>query len=258
MRILSLLLIFFVTFGINLSAQNEAKPQKVYKAPNGKPFPAHWGQPPLAQTRDLRTLPGGYGKGSGTLARWIKGNLKTDAKDPNKAKPQKVFKAPNGKPFPAHWGQPPLRQTRDRRILPGGYGEGSGTLVRWIQENLDKDAKDPGRVAKNTANPEIKKLEKEIAEMKHTLTVAKFTAEGLGKFMYRLKKKETMLSQLKSSENGTGKNKTPSFEEWVKGGKKIPEGLIFAGGSPWFNESTGKNRSPEQVYKMIFNKDPKK
>ena len=61
MRILSLLLIFFVTFGINLSAQNEAKPQKIYKAPNGKPFPTHWGQPPLAQTRDLRTLPGGYG-----------------------------------------------------------------------------------------------------------------------------------------------------------------------------------------------------
>ena len=71
-------------------------------------------------------------------------------------------------------------------------------------------AKDPGRVAKNTATPEIKKLEKEIAEMKPTLTVAKFTAEGLGKFMYRLKKKETMLTQLKSSDNGTGKDKTPS------------------------------------------------
>ena len=197
MRILSLLLIIFVTCGTNVPAQNEAKPQK-------------------------------------------------------------VFKAPGGKPFPAHWGQPPLRQTRDRRTLPGGYGEGSGTLVRWIQENLDKDAKDPGRVAKNTANPEIKKLEKEIAEMKRTLTVAKFSKKGLAKFITRLKQKQTKLAELKSPGKGKGKDKTPSFDEWVKGGKKIPEGLIFTGGSPWFNESTGKNRSPEQVYRMIFNKDPKK
>ena len=31
-------------------------------------------------------------------------------------------------------------QTRDYRPLPGDYGMGSGTLARWIQENLDKDA----------------------------------------------------------------------------------------------------------------------
>jgi len=197
MRILSLLLIIFVTCGTNVPAQNEAKPQK-------------------------------------------------------------VFKAPGGKPFPAHWGQSPLRQTRDRRTLPGGYGEGSGTLVRWIQENLDKDAKDPRRGENNTANPEIQKLEKEIAEMKRTLTVAKFSKKGLAKFITRLKQKQTKLAELKSPGKGKGKDKTPSFDEWVKGGKKIPEGLIFTGGSPWFNESTGKNRSPEQVYRMIFNKDPKK
>jgi len=56
----------------------------------------------------------------------------------------KVYKSPNGKAFPAHWGPPPLRQTRDLRILPGGYGRGSGTLARWIQENLDRDAKRKG------------------------------------------------------------------------------------------------------------------
>jgi hypothetical protein len=53
----------------------------------------------------------------------------------------KVYKSPNGKAFPTHWGAPPLRQTRDLRILPGGYGRGSGTLARWIQENLDRDAR---------------------------------------------------------------------------------------------------------------------
>ncbi len=47
--------------------------------------------------------------------------------------------APDGK-FPDHWGDPPQRQTRDLRPLPGGYGEGSSTLANWIQVNLDKDA----------------------------------------------------------------------------------------------------------------------
>ncbi|HIG85338.1 MAG TPA: hypothetical protein EYG40_03005 [Verrucomicrobia bacterium] len=174
----------------------------------------------------------------------------------NEANPQKAFNAPNGKPFPAHWGQPPLRQTRDLRILPGGYGRGSGTLARWIQENLEADAKDPGRAKgkKNPKDQEIKKLEKEIAQMKKLLITSKFNTEGLAKYMARLKKKTARLAQLKASEKG----KIPNFEEWLKGGKKIPGGLNFTGGSPWFNESTGKNRSPEEVYRMIFKKNPKK
>ena len=53
-------------------------------------------------------------------------------------------KAPNGREFPAHWGDPPLRQTRDLRPLPGGYGRGSGTLAKWIQQNLDKDSSSKG------------------------------------------------------------------------------------------------------------------
>ena len=51
------------------------------KAPNGKKFPAHWGEPPALQTRDLRPLPGGYGQGSSTLAKWIGTNLKNDEKN---------------------------------------------------------------------------------------------------------------------------------------------------------------------------------
>lgn len=42
--------------------------------------------------------------------------------------------------FPRHWGQPPAIQTRDFRPLPGGYGYGSSTLAKWIQQNLDRDA----------------------------------------------------------------------------------------------------------------------
>ncbi len=41
-------------------------------------YPAHWGEPPQIQTRDYRPLPGGYGRGSSTLASWIQKNLDTD------------------------------------------------------------------------------------------------------------------------------------------------------------------------------------
>ena len=59
---------------------------------------------------------------------------------PAPAKPIRPLFNPNKrKPFPKHWGDPPRRQTRDLRPLPGGYGMGSGTLARWIQENLDRD-----------------------------------------------------------------------------------------------------------------------
>ena len=43
-----------------------------------KPFPAHWGKPPQIQTQDYGDLPGGYGKGSSTLAKWITAKLEQD------------------------------------------------------------------------------------------------------------------------------------------------------------------------------------
>lgn len=43
-----------------------------------KEFPKHWGEPPQVQTRDLRKLPGDYGMGSGTLAKWIEAKMKAD------------------------------------------------------------------------------------------------------------------------------------------------------------------------------------
>ena len=44
----------------------------------------------------------------------------------------------------------------------------------------------------------------------------------------------------------------PTFDEWVQRGENIPEDLVFIGGSPWFNEETGENRSSTEVYNMIF------
>jgi len=54
--------------------------------------------------------------------------------------------------FPAHWGDPPLIQTRDFRPLPGGYGNGSGTLAKWISENLAKDKDGKGNTETATGN----------------------------------------------------------------------------------------------------------
>ena len=65
---------------------------------------------------------------------------KKEKKSPTK--PNRPQLKPNKtRPVPKHWGDPPRRQTRDLRPLPGGYGMGSGTLARWIQENLDRDQK---------------------------------------------------------------------------------------------------------------------
>ena len=43
-----------------------------------KEFPAHWGTPPGIQTQDYVELPGGYGHGSSTLAKWITAHLEKD------------------------------------------------------------------------------------------------------------------------------------------------------------------------------------
>ena len=150
--------------------------------------------------RRARFTPEGLAKHNAKLAELEK-ELAALQAGGGKPENTKVYRAPNGKPFPTHWGQPPLRQTRDLRPLPGGYGRGSGTWARWIQENLDKDA-----------------------------------ANGEGK---------------PGHDKQTG---VPTFEEWVKAGKKIPAGRVFIGGSPWFNERTGQRRSAEEVYKMLYGK----
>lgn len=60
---------------------------------------------------------------------------------------------PVQKRFPAHWGDPPRLQTKDLRPLPGGYGRGSSTLARWIQQNLDRDAKRTPTPATSGSSP---------------------------------------------------------------------------------------------------------
>ena len=44
----------------------------------------------------------------------------------------------------------------------------------------------------------------------------------------------------------------PTLDEWLQHGKKIPEDMVFTGGTPWFDESTGQNRKDKEVYDLIF------
>merc|ERR1711939_289456 len=56
-------------------------------------FPEHWGAPPKIQTKDLRPLPGGYGRGSSTLAAWVKNNMDADAQGRPQSRSLKVLEA---------------------------------------------------------------------------------------------------------------------------------------------------------------------
>lgn len=81
----------------------------------------------LARSREFQP------EGQGPAVRIVSGTL--PAAFPEVARP-----APEARRFPTHWGSPPAVQTSDMRPLPGGFGEGSGTLATWIQDNLDQDA----------------------------------------------------------------------------------------------------------------------
>ncbi len=93
----------------------------------------------------------------------------------------------------------------------------------------------------------IQALEQKIAKMKDFAKRARFTPEGHRKFLVELSDLDKQLADLKS-----GKVGIPTYEKWLAGGKKVPPGMVFTGGSPWFNESTGQRRQPREVYDMIF------
>ena len=63
------------------------------------------------------------------------------AKEAVKLRPSPGQIATQRSRFPRHWGSQPKIQTKDLRPLPGGYGRGSSTLAKWIQRNLDRDAR---------------------------------------------------------------------------------------------------------------------
>ena len=117
--------------------------------------------------------------------------------------------------------------------------------------NLVVDGKGGASTGTGSSNEaQIKALEKQIAQMKDFAKRARFTPTGHKEFLAKLAALEKQLAALKSGK--VGKVGVPTYEEWIAGGKKIPPGMVFIGGSPWFNERTGQRRQPQEVYKMIY------
>lgn len=80
-----------------------------------------------------------------------------------------------------------------------------------------------------------------------------------GRYWLRADKFEPLdkLDEVKKCLAGKADEKVPTFDEWVKAGKPLPKDRMWTGGTPWFNESTGKQRSAEEVYEMIYNRPAK-
>jgi len=77
---------------------------------------------------------------------------------PKKTGPDQVIAQGQVPPptFPKSWGQVPKKQTRDLRPLPGGYGQGSGTLAKWTAKNLAHKAAPAPQPSPKKATPEPK------------------------------------------------------------------------------------------------------
>ena len=133
---------------------------------------------------------------------------------------------------------------RDTRIADDAPSKGVNitSITLGKKDTVLKPA--PGGNDKN-----IRELEAEIARMKDFAKRARFTPEGHKKFLAKLAALEEAFAGLKGGANGA-----PTFEQWVAGGKKLPQGMMFTGGSPWFNERTGQRRQPREVYDMIYGK----
>ena len=311
-----------------------SKAAKVHRSPIGKPYPAHWGAPPLRQTRDLRTLPGGYGRGSGTLARWIQENLARDARlkpVPAPAPARELaapapLRAPVAPAVPSSvvdqakvsllkkslrtWSK--LKKEcsgnysyRKRWSSWVGFGHETEVVVRdnkvverryksfpgrprevapgqppsqpkgksWVEKGSELGSHKEGHPART--------LDELYAEARTILSrpVSQFERlglrvdkQGLLLACYTQDKriaddaptKGVNISSITLGGKDSGKSAAvpssgvgvPSYKEWLAGGKKIPPGMVFTGGSPWFNERTGQKRQPLEVYNMIFKRKP--
>ena len=79
----------------------------------------------------------GLGKSS---SKQQKPGQKPEQRKPDSGRPEQSGREQSMK-FPKHWGDIPAVQTRDYVRLPGNFGFGSSTLARWIEENMEEDAK---------------------------------------------------------------------------------------------------------------------
>ena len=145
-------------------------------------FPSHWGKPPAAQTKDLVDLPGGFGKGSSTLASWIKENIKENGV------PEKPVLAPSN-----------LRRTENETLQALREGKITRDQAKEKLKFVRKEMADKGdrKMPKRLQKPEIpEELKEKIAQVKESEKALhqeiKAKIEGLGKEASREEIKATV------------------------------------------------------------------
>lgn len=85
-------------------------------------------KPPTDDTGNIISLPD-----------WEPGDIEDGIPDDILEKPGEYDREEFMKRFPDHWGEPPIKETKDLTMWPGGYGSGSGTMRDWIMENMYND-----------------------------------------------------------------------------------------------------------------------
>lgn len=124
------------------------------------PFPKHWGHPPRIQVRDHVKLPGKFGFGSSTVAKWISANMKKDGVIPPKERPPKP---PVVKPRP-----PEIQEKVE--LLKEKQKELTVARRQLLEELKGKSKKDASllirdfKEANKQKHLEIKKAQKAVIE----------------------------------------------------------------------------------------------
>jgi hypothetical protein len=140
---------------ILLLSAKPVQPEKPAIQKPGKLFPRHWGHPPKIQTRDMVDLPGKFGKGSSTLAKWIAHNLK---KDTEKRKPE------IGKPKPPVKPKPHPEPPTEVKEKIDEYKDMQKQLQLGLQEKLKSLGKKPSRELVRKTVDQFRKDNKDLFE----------------------------------------------------------------------------------------------
>ena len=157
-------------------------PPKFPFAPWDIDFPKHWGEPPAAQTKDYVELPEGFGRGSSTLARWIKENIEEHGMT------EKPVLAPSN-----------LRRIENETLQALKEGKISRDQAKEKLKSVRKEMADKGdrKVLTRLKKPEIpEELKEKIAQVKKSEKALqeeiKAKIEGLGKEATREEIKATV------------------------------------------------------------------
>jgi hypothetical protein len=161
--------LFFTGAELISKPQRPTENPQVQKPQVEKPrFPKHWGHPPRLQVRDHVKLPGKFGEGSSTLAKWIADNLKRDA---NKERPGK--EEPNPQPKP----KPPVEPISPIVPVPPAevknkidlYRMGQKRMQDGLKARISELGKNPSREEVREAVEDYKKNNKQLIEWQKEL-----------------------------------------------------------------------------------------